>query len=279
MKWIYIHTSLFTVMLLLQDESSVLDSRVCSPQLRFPLHSSTPEPLEGALSSDTLSLDSSASPDSDSLICPDVIEQSLDSQDLTELAFEEAEESMAEESMAEKSLNETTISIQSEAVETCTAVKSTNAGYKLVFDNIDKTIKPRYMRQDVQSVMLHYVQAYAVKDRIDFSSIGHEQRKEANIYKLIPESDDYRLLKNRFIIHVSRVIVEYLDFFKEDFKGLVQRHIPHKYSSEMCRISEIVSSIEGLMFIYNNVVISYDFESFLFVLCLSIALITLENTF
>ncbi len=122
MKWIYIHTSLFTVMLLLQDESSVLDSRVCSPQLRFPLHSSTPEPLEDALSSDTLSLDSSASPDSDSLICPDVIEQSLDSQDLTELAFEEAEESMAEESMAEKSLNETTISIQSEAVETCTAV-------------------------------------------------------------------------------------------------------------------------------------------------------------
>ncbi len=147
------------------------------------------------ISSDTLSLDSSASPDSDSLICPDVIEQSLDSQDLTELAFEEAEESMAEESMAEKSLNETTISIQSEAVETCTAVKSTNTGYKLVFNNIDKTIKPRYMRQDVRSVMLHYVQAYAVKDRIDFSSIGHEQRKEANIYKLIPESDDYRLLK------------------------------------------------------------------------------------
>ncbi len=170
MKWIYIHTSLFTVMLLLQDESSVLDSRVCSAQLRFPLHSSTPEPLEDALSSDTLSLDSSASPDNDSLICPGVIEQSLDSQDLTELAFEEAEESMAE-----KSLNETTISIQSEAVETCTAVKSTNAGYKLVFDNIDKTIKPRYMRQDVQSVMLHYVQVYAVKDRIDFSSIGHEQ--------------------------------------------------------------------------------------------------------
>ena len=53
---------------------------------------------------------------------------------------------------------------------------------------------------------------------------------------------DYHLWKERFIIHVLRIISTYLDFFKEDFINLVHRHIPHRYSSEMCRKSEIVST-------------------------------------
>ena len=71
---------------------------------------------------------------------------------------------MSEQSFSDKSLNETTVTIEPEAEETCTVVKSINAGYKLVFDNIDKTVKPRFMTQDSQTETLHYVQAYAVKD-------------------------------------------------------------------------------------------------------------------
>ena len=102
------------------------------------------------------------------------------------------------------------------------------------------------MTQDSQTKTLHYVQAYAVKDRIDYSGIG-EQKNETNLYKILPDSEDYHLLKERFVIHVSRIIIAYLDFFKEDFKNLVQRHIPHRYSSEMCHKSEIVSTYYFLL--------------------------------
>ena len=199
-----------------------------------PFHTSTPEPTEEALSSDTVSL--SSSPSSDYCTYTDIAEQLLDSQSIGEVTFD-----MSEQFFAEKSLNETTVTIEPEAEETCTVVKSINAGYKLVFDNIDKTLKPRFMTQDSQTTILHYVQAYAVKDRIDYSSIGDEQNNETNLYKILPDSEDYHLLKERFVIHVSRIISTYLGFFKDDFKNLVQRHIPHRYSSEMCHKSEIVS--------------------------------------
>ena len=125
--------------------------------IHTPLHTSTPEPTEEVLSSDTVSL--SSSPSSDSCTYIDIAEQLLDSQSIGAVTFD-----MSEQSFADKSLNETTVTIKPEAEETCTVVKSINAGYKLVFDNIDKTVKPRFMTQDSQTETLNYVQAYAVKD-------------------------------------------------------------------------------------------------------------------
>ena len=81
------------------------------------------------------------------------------------------------------------------------------------------------------------------KDRIDYSIIaGHRSVGEVNMCdKILPSSEDYRLLKNDFAVIISRMITAYLPFFGEDFKGLVQQHIPHKYTNEMCNKSEVVS--------------------------------------
>ena len=49
--------------------------------------------------------------------------------------------------------------------------QSATAGYKIVFDNIDKTVRPRYMTYTSQTQSLNYVQAYAVKDRVDYSCL------------------------------------------------------------------------------------------------------------
>ena len=38
--------------------------------------------------------------------------------------------------------------------------------YKLVGDNLDKNIKPRYMRYNRQKKSLHFFNVYAVQDRI-----------------------------------------------------------------------------------------------------------------
>lgn len=45
------------------------------------------------------------------------------------------------------------------------------SGFKIVGDNLDKTVKPRHMRSDHQNVSLHYFHSIAVKDRIDFSNL------------------------------------------------------------------------------------------------------------
>lgn len=119
---------------------------------------------------------------------------------------------------------------------------SLNSGYKLVFDNIDKNIKPRYMRSDSQTLSLHYVQMYGVKDRVDYSTYSSLKQTEANLYSILPGLNDYELIKNDFVVVVSRIIQDNLAFFGDDFKNLVVQHIPHKYSKEMSTKSEVVSS-------------------------------------
>lgn len=69
------------------------------------------------------------------------------------------------------------------------------------------------MRSDSQTRSLHYVHSYAVKDRVDFSSLPHEVPTEVNIYDIL----DYQELKNQFSVHVSCIIVKYLPFFTDDF--------------------------------------------------------------
>jgi len=48
--------------------------------------------------------------------------------------------------------------------------------YTLCGDNIDKTIKRRYLQTDsnTTATSLHYFHFYAVKDRIDFSDLGEK---------------------------------------------------------------------------------------------------------
>ena len=65
---------------------------------------------------------------------------------------------------------------------------SLNAGYKIVFDNIDKNVKPRHVNRQTRS--LHYVHAYAVKDHIDFSAVSNELRGEVNVLDVLPDCQD-----------------------------------------------------------------------------------------
>lgn len=119
--------------------------------------------------------------------------------------------------------------------------------YKIVFDNIDKTVTPRFMRQDAKTQSLHYVQIFSVKSRIDYSSLSTISKivsqNEINLYDILPTETDYKLLKQNFSTLVARTLVEYMPFFKEDYKGLIPQHIPHQYSRNMSTKSEVVSVV------------------------------------
>ncbi len=62
-----------------------------------------------------------------------------------------------------------------------------------------------------------------------------------NLYDILPTTNDYSSLKENFAVLVSRVITDYLPFFREDFEGLPQKHIPHQYTTELSKKSEVVS--------------------------------------
>lgn len=104
------------------------------------------------------------------------------------------------------------------------------------------------MREDAQNQSIHFVQVYAVKDRIDFSAISDAPpMNEKNIYSILPTSDEYQTLKENMAILVARILVDLIPFFSEDYKGLVTRHIPHQYSTQMTLKSEVVSFLFSLV--------------------------------
>ena len=118
-------------------------------------------------------------------------------------------------------------------------------GFKIVGDNLDKTVRPRHMRLDRQAESLHYFHSYAVKDRINFGNISDvppecPQNPSRDLVKLLPSSDDIHAMQSLFGIHISRILVEHLPFMKP-FAGVVDWHIPHVFSSEMAQKSKVVS--------------------------------------
>ena len=120
--------------------------------------------------------------------------------------------------------------------------------YTLCGDNIDKTIKRRYLRTDsnATATSLHYFHFYAVKDRIDFSDLGEkailcdaDQLQLA--LSLLPSPEDDMAIKRNICVLISRILYSNLDFIKVAFDGIVEWHIEHSFYKEMLKKSNVVS--------------------------------------
>lgn len=127
---------------------------------------------------------------------------------------------------------------------TPSSTPSPSYGHKFVIDNIDKNVSPRNMTMESQTRSLHYVQIYSVKDKIDYYGLFKRPFSPSTdlmcLYDILPSPEDYTSIKENFKIIVARLIVEHLPFFSSDFKGLVPRHTPHRFSTEMSVKSEVV---------------------------------------
>lgn len=130
-------------------------------------------------------------------------------------------------------------------------------GYKIVGDNIDKGVKARYMRANKhQNQSLHYFNSFAVANRVDFSALSDVRPStclnspQKRAVQLLPSKDDDAILRSNFMTLVSRVLVEFIPFFKETFDGVVTRHIQHEYSTEMSTKSQVVSQILCMLAIW-----------------------------
>lgn len=128
-------------------------------------------------------------------------------------------------------------------------VSNALASYKLCGDNIDKTVRQRYMRVDSRGTLsLHYFHFYGVLGRVTFnhlsplppSNISVDPQKAMKI--LLPSTADDEKLSENFITLISRILVNEIDIFKFSFSDIVEWHISHKYSKEMSQKSKVVSA-------------------------------------
>ena len=119
--------------------------------------------------------------------------------------------------------------------------------FKLCGNNIDKSVKRRYMRCDKGNHSLHYFHSYAALDRIDLSGLSDEilpgclpdPQKIASA--LLPSVLDDTILKQNFSVLISRILARHFSFFTFTFDDAVRWHTKHKFSNEMSKKSTTVS--------------------------------------
>lgn len=132
--------------------------------------------------------------------------------------------------------------------------------FKLVGDNIDKTVRPREETSDYHNKSLHYFHTYAVRDRIYVSGLDDSPHlpdiEGIDTLTVLPTDDDRNVLKHNMSIIAGkqqvimilckvlklpsgRIVRKHSNFLKKSIER-VTPHIPHRYSKEMAKKSEVV---------------------------------------
>lgn len=123
------------------------------------------------------------------------------------------------------------------------SIKKSRSGFKLVGDNLDKSIKPREMREDHQKRMLHCFHMYGVSDRVNLSNFSDIEpqflTEEFQHDKILPSKADSKLLIQNIATLIVRILCSHVPFFKQLDEVFVP-HIQHDHSDEMAQMSKVV---------------------------------------
>lgn len=80
-------------------------------------------------------------------------------------------------------------------------------GFKLVGDNLDKTVRRRHQTHDAQTVSMHYFHYYGIMDRIDLSKLSDkapEKPTEIDGNLLLPKLAGIEEINRDFCTNVAR---------------------------------------------------------------------------
>ena len=116
--------------------------------------------------------------------------------------------------------------------------------FKLVEDNLDKTLSPHDMRIDNQTQSLHYLHMYAVCDHIDLSRVADHipsPDSSVDLSVLLPSAEDEKSLLHDFSVFVAHTLKKRVAFFKV-FGEELEHHIVHEHNEAMSKKSEVVRS-------------------------------------
>ena len=133
-------------------------------------------------------------------------------------------------------------------------------GFKIVIDNLDKSIKPSFQRLDRSNQLLHFVQMYAVLDRVDFSGLSDSEPvmlSGVNPLSLLPSDNDIKKLEDNCITMISRLVqANYLSYgyiyiiiylysilqthMQQFCHTTVEHHISSQHTEKMSSQSKVV---------------------------------------
>ena len=119
------------------------------------------------------------------------------------------------------------------------------SGFKICGDNIDKHVHRRHIRSDQQNKTLHYFHSYSVKDRINLHDVSDAGPQKPStipevLNKVEPDAQENAVIVDACAILLSRMMCDSMQYFMENYGGVVQRHTPHKYKHEIASKSEVV---------------------------------------
>lgn len=133
-----------------------------------------------------------------------------DSED--DISEEEQDEEAAEESYSTPALQERdceeTVATSRSTVNSGTEIWK---GFKIVGDNIDKTVRASFQRIERSTQSFHYFHVYATLDRVDFSGLSDVSPSKSVIDPLsfLPSDEDVALVKRDMSVLISRYTVMY----------------------------------------------------------------------
>ena len=115
--------------------------------------------------------------------------------------------------------------------------------FKFIGNNVDKKRRVRDVRSDNQGEMLHMYSVLAARSRLPSSDLSHSG-EVADLLSFtsksfLPSSNDIEAVKSNLVTIVSRFLTFYIRCLAPLSKA-VPKHIVHKYSKEMGKMSEVV---------------------------------------
>ena len=118
--------------------------------------------------------------------------------------------------------------------------------YQIIGDNVDIHQRASHQSMERRDRDHHWFHLYAVRDRVTGVELPNDS-PTADISQLplntfLPSVQDCNSLRSEFGVFISRVITEKIPYL-HTCRDIVLQHIPHKYSTEMMRKSEIVSVV------------------------------------
>ena len=127
------------------------------------------------------------------------------------------------------------------SLETCHSPNITS--YKIVGDNLDKRVQPRYTGVNKYQ---SYFPLLCCSRQVDTSRMTDVSAQlclpspDILVKSLLPSKADDDTIRQNFKILISRVLIQHIKFFEISFKDIVQCHIPHVYDKEMSKKSKVV---------------------------------------
>ena len=117
--------------------------------------------------------------------------------------------------------------------------------YQIIGDNLGLQINVRQKTQEIFNKVFHWFNVFAVKNVVSGKHLPKKHsRKLIDVpIRELPTVHNVLSLKKDYSYLVSKILVEHITCLKP-LEKIVPYHKPHKFSTEMKKVSEEISSIK-----------------------------------